>query len=392
MGFTVGMSDEPSDETAENDEPDDRELPDDEPDRSEKPKSDRSDRPQSEDKPVSTDWVFKAWEPIFEQQREVARRAFEPLLDQKRNAIRKVTEPILERNSVVMRRAVEPLLDQNLAVTRKAMEPIIEQTLEPIRSGIMRSVLAPLESMSSPALKEARDAAKQLSDRWILELEHTGEKDLADLMPPNLRDVRDEVWAVQLVRLVRDDGIPVYWSLAPDLATKLVRERDQEERKRIISDTWISSADQCQQVIDSCSGLIAIEFASYVQEGIATLRAGHVSAAQSLFTTCLDLLTFRLIGRDNNLRRFKQHRQGAESPAQLDASVETKTWVWLPTWHAHEQFDQNVRSPIPPDYNRHATVHAISPIQYTRANTVVSMMLVTSLVAYAEFVFPGESD
>lgn len=68
--------------------------------------------------------------------------------------------------------------------------------------------------------------------------------------------------------------------------------------------------------------------------------------------------------------------------------METKIWVWLPAWHAHESFKPQVRSPVPAEYNRHATVHAISPKQYIPANAVVAIMLVTSLVAYAESELP----
>lgn len=324
------------------------------------------------------------WEAIYPK--DNLRVATAPILEQQTDVIRQAMEPIREQQTKVIRQAMEPILEQHTKVIRQAMEPILEQTLEPIRNGIVQSALTPLANIEIQALKDASDSAKRLSERWLRELDQASEADLRDLLPPNLRVVYGQVRPRQLVRLVRDDGIPVYWSLAPDVAKELVRTRNPDERREILSDRWEPSADQCQQILQDCGGSAALEFVGYVQEGIAALRTGHVSAAQSLFTTCLDLLAFRLAGHDDSLLEFKKrHVKGAEHPYPLGAGVETKVWVWLPVWHAHEGFNQRVRRPVPAEYNRHATVHAISPEQYNRANAVIAMMLVTSLVAYAEW-------
>ena len=58
--------------------------------------------------------------------------------------------------------------------------------------------------------------------------------------------------------------------------------------------------------------------------------------------------------------------------------------VWLPIWNAHEQFWKHKGDQVPRHYSRHASVHGVSSRQFSKRNCVQVLMLVTSLIGYAD--------
>ena len=61
-----------------------------------------------------------------------------------------------------------------------------------------------------------------------------------------------------------------------------------------------------------------------------------------------------------------------------------RAYVWLPIWHAHEQFWKDKGDAVPRTFSRHASVHGASKTQYSKRNCVQVLMLVTSLIGYTD--------
>ena len=51
-----------------------------------------------------------------------------------------------------------------------------------------------------------------------------------------------------------------------------------------------------------------------------------------------------------------------------------------PVWAAYSTFWVSKGDPVPRTFTRHASAHAVSTAQYSRTNTVIALMLVTSLL------------
>lgn len=71
-------------------------------------------------------------------------------------------------------------------------------------------------------------------------------------------------------------------------------------------------------------------------------------------------------------------------PDAIDEMGVHEAMVWLPIWNAHEQFWKHKGDKVPRYYSRHASVHGVSPRQFSKRNCVQVLMLVTRLIGYAD--------
>jgi hypothetical protein len=70
-------------------------------------------------------------------------------------------------------------------------------------------------------------------------------------------------------------------------------------------------------------------------------------------------------------------------------------WVltFYPVWWAYSKYYCDRGDSVPSFFDRHASVHTVSKTQYTRANAVHGLMLVTSLTKYFDvFGLPDETE
>jgi hypothetical protein len=79
----------------------------------------------------------------------------------------------------------------------------------------------------------------------------------------------------------------------------------------------------------------------------------------------------------------------------IEAEVRWVPWAvaHLPVLPALNSF--NGGDPIPDTFNRHASAHAVSATQYTEVNTMIALMLTTSVLREAhhtEHELPDEDD
>jgi hypothetical protein len=57
--------------------------------------------------------------------------------------------------------------------------------------------------------------------------------------------------------------------------------------------------------------------------------------------------------------------------------------VMLPIWAAQKRFERHKGDPVPHVFSRHGSVHAVSARQYNKRNGALALMLVTSLIGFA---------
>jgi hypothetical protein len=114
------------------------------------------------------------------------------------------------------------------------------------------------------------------------------------------------------------------------------------------------------------------------------MRAGHSRSAQAMFTVTLDTLIYRFYPDQAARRLITNRKKGADVPDAIDEMGVHEAMVWLPIWNAHEQFWKHKGDEVPRYYSRHASVHGVSSRQFSKRNCVQVLMLVTSLVGYAD--------
>lgn len=202
----------------------------------------------------------------------------------------------------------------------------------------------------------------------------------------NLQECTDEIKIRDIREFIEQEGIPLYAIPRDrDIVLKLLEAKDRQGRRQILGEFCQSLVADCAAILEQARNTIINDLRGFIEDGIVTIHAGHYYAAQALFTVILDTLISYFYPDQENRRKIIGHQRSASVPDEIKAMEIRDALVWLPIWHAHEQFWASRGDSVPNDrYSRHASVHAVSVDQYNKENCIQVMMLVASLIAYAE--------
>lgn len=204
------------------------------------------------------------------------------------------------------------------------------------------------------------------------------------LLPPNLRVLADEISFGDVHDFLREEAIPLYLVPRAQTALRFLSAPDRPARLQILNDCFNSLVDDCEVVLEQVDHPDVKTEVNFALDGIAALRDGHTRAAQALITLIFDTLISRFFPDQKTRRNITNREPDAAVPETINGMGSRDVSVWLPVWNAHKKFWPNRGIPVPWEYSRHATVHKVSCKQYTQRNTIQSLMLVTSLIGYAD--------
>lgn len=242
----------------------------------------------------------------------------------------------------------------------------------------IESMLKQIASQQSAMLDGLRGSLKPLFDPDMLRGFNRA------LLPPNLRSHAGEVQAHQVHEFLKQEGIPLYLVPRGRTALRLLRAQDRPGRRRVLGDCYESITDDCATVLEQASRDVVGDELEFMLDGLGAMRSGHFRSAQAMFTVTLDTLIYRLYPDPSARRLITNRRKGAVVPDAIDEMGVHEAMVWLPIWNAHEQFWKHKGDKVPNYYSRHASVHGVSSRQFSKRNCVQVLMLVTSLVGYAD--------
>ena len=195
--------------------------------------------------------------------------------------------------------------------------------------------------------------------------------------PPNLRSA--DLPLEELERLIYSEGLPLAATVRRRTLEEVRTASSEAMRRQIIARRWRSILTDCLRTINEASPLQAD--GAFALEAIEAARAGYFAAAQSLAMNHTDML----LGR--HLMEYYKALSGAQNTKrkkkiQIDyRSLSLPAWFALaPTWHLYAYFSSEEGTPIPRTLGRHPTTHAVSPKQFTRANAVLAVMHLTSII------------
>lgn len=144
--------------------------------------------------------------------------------------------------------------------------------------------------------------------------------------------------------------------------------------------------DDCAAVLERADHAAVGEELGFALDGLGAMRAGHSRSAQAMFTVTLDTLISRFYPDRNARRAITNRKKGARAPEEIDEMGVSEALVWLPIWNAHEEFWKHKGDTVPYYYSRHASVHGVSSRQFSKRNCIQVLMLVTSLIGYADWL------
>jgi hypothetical protein len=180
------------------------------------------------------------------------------------------------------------------------------------------------------------------------------------------------------------EGIPLAWVPPGDVIHALVAAPDAAARAVVLEANRDPIVDGCHQVLTEVTRPELEDQKRLLEEAASLLASGMHAGAQALAASVWDT-AYRGVWRAEPAfqdgPRFKYDKVNGRLPDidTDDAVIEFRqACVFGPFEKACESFFES--SPVPTAFNRHATVHAAGPTQYTVANSLTALMLAASLL------------
>lgn len=205
-----------------------------------------------------------------------------------------------------------------------------------------------------------------------------------ELLPPNLKSVADQVSASDVWKFLAHEGIPLYRVPRASIAMRFLHAPTHSARRRLLTTCSHQIIEDCGKVLDGCVSGEMRRFVEFTQDGLCAMNAGAHLSAQAAFTVTLDTLITALVPDHDQRRVLTKKTHGTAVPDAIDEMQFHSALVWLAVWNGHLEYWVKNGDEIPSDYSRHASIHAVSRRQYSKRNCVQSLMLLTSLISWAE--------
>lgn len=281
-------------------------------------------------------------------------------------------------------------LDRQLVQIRKKMaslhqSPDLATTISSVVAAA-GSVAPHLERLRTDGALDAIRSTLATIQRLIEQLDLAGIRGALNrrLLPPNLRSVADQVNSPDVWKFLVEEGIPLYRVPRASVAMRLLQAPTHAARRRVLTTHARQIVDDCDETLATCTSADLRTFVEFAQDGLLAVNAGAYRSAQAAFTVTLDTLITELVPDLKERRILTKKKRGADIPDVIDEMDVHSAFVWLAVWNGHREFWVTKGDQIPYVYSRHATVHAVSRRQYSKRNCVQSLMLLTSLISWAD--------
>jgi hypothetical protein len=262
------------------------------------------------------------------------------------------------------------------AMTSKTAADIVRSTFAglPDFSSYFRPV-----SQSSFAVQAVNDLVRSIT-KGLPDFSHI----TRGLWPANLSDRSGRPDVATMKKFMLDEGLPIAWVPRAETMRLLVEAGTPAERRAIYGRRWRGVVTDCEQLVDAMTSVATSGYVRFLRAIIDSLRAGHSEAAQALAATTLDTAVSEFLAPTTRKTWI-----GAQTRIDPDDLSVRQFFVFSQLWGIHRHFFVSKGDPIPGTFNRHGSVHAVTPRQYSRLNAVLGLAHLTSFLysmdlAYAE--------
>lgn len=233
---------------------------------------------------------------------------------------------------------------------------------------------------------EFSDSVARIADQIARQHEATfksiaeaAKKFSAAIYPENLRGIEDLAFE-DVKEVVLEDGIALYGVPRTEIAQALIKADGTAERLAILDSEWQSITEDCRTALDRCETEYVADWVTAGLSALDAFAAGHETPAQALLGTLIDTVVNSFMGDKRYL--YTPNKAGTRTTAEYK-KLSIRTLIALgPVWQAFQKFDAAVDTTIPTTFSRHATIHTVSSVQYTRRNLVQGLMLACSLTLF----------
>ncbi|RDV44884.1 hypothetical protein DOE76_09050 [Leifsonia sp. ku-ls] len=195
------------------------------------------------------------------------------------------------------------------------------------------------------------------------------------MWPANLSDRQNRPDVETMKKLMLDEGLPIAWVPRVDTVQSLVEAATPSERRAVYGRRWRGVVTDCEQLVDSMTSVATSGYLRFLRAIIASLRDGHSEAAQALAATTLDTAVSEFLAPATRKAWI-----GNKDRIDPDVLSVRQFFLFSQLWGIHRHFFVSNGDPIPGTFNRHGSVHAVTPRQYSRLNAILGLAHLTSFL------------
>jgi len=241
--------------------------------------------------------------------------------------------------------------------------------------------------LGSPAihaerLAQAHREAQRMGERF-------GSVLVGHYYPPNWPSVA-HIDSGAAIAIMQKEGIPLAWVPRAAVISDLIAAPDPAARDEILVTRTPEIIEDCRRCLADVLDVDLQDLAGLIGDALRALEQANRTAAQALAANIFDTLLRdiqhrgRLFAGSAGWFKYRRVARGI-TPASEETVVEVyrSSCVLTPVLKALSEFNVET-DPIPGRFTRHATAHRAGSIQYTPTNTVIAIMLTTSLLREAQ--------
>jgi hypothetical protein len=318
--------------------------------------------------------------------------------DELRRIIRDLQRSYIPRIAPLVRQAQELQRTWITDEVRRSLAAIQEFQRSSVAAEVRRSIEA-LQGSLAPRVSEIARLINQANlerTRELLAVASEIGKANRELreraFPPNWTDFSmDEIKAC--VEFMDETGYSLVWVPRGEIVRELLAT-PVDRREQVLVESAAAIMEDLDGALAEIRHTELIELRDHVADSVAAFRDGHPRAAQALATSVLTTAMHVHLG----LKRFKDARDefSKRDPMEVEVTLFKIAAIYKTANRAVETYMGKDDEPIPTIFNRHASTHRVSRIQYTKANAIAALLLVTSLLRELEplfhFQFPERND
>ncbi|MCF8610202.1 hypothetical protein L5G28_08525 [Gordonia sp. HY285] len=197
------------------------------------------------------------------------------------------------------------------------------------------------------------------------------------LFPPNLRSLEDQDMSV-VDDIVLNEGIAMYGVPRTEIVVALVRAVDVESRRAVIDDRRDDILDDCRAATGRFGTEAGRPYARHLLAAIDAIASGHAEAGQALVGSIIDAALTSLF--EDGMGAELKPKGDDRKPAVYDDLGTRDLLAFAPIWQTYQHYFAKRKDPVPNTFNRHATAHTVSDLQYNGTNAVQGALIACALL------------
>jgi hypothetical protein len=196
-----------------------------------------------------------------------------------------------------------------------------------------------------------------------------------DSLPPNWSD--DVIYSENLQTVIHDDGIPLVWVPRSEIVTELLAATSRAARVAVLLARCDEIVEDCRLVLTDISHETLAAQRPLAMKAVNAFAGGHYEAAQALAVVVTETAVAHQFPNADYAATKKQVNfdlvQARLTKIRVEAAlipINPFYTAWKPSWGI----------PAPEELSRHVSVHQADVGHYTKSNSTVAILLVTSVL------------